>query len=174
MSIFGFDIPNAGPIFFAALAVHVLAALGALVTGILAATARKRPGRHPRAGRVYLWFIGFVAASATVMAIVRWQESAYLFGLALLLAGLATLGWFSRPSRYPSRYRQHAIGMGGSLIVLFTGFYVDNGPQLPLWQLLPHVLYWVIPLAVGAPLIWLALRRYRSGVSRRPRARASL
>jgi hypothetical protein len=174
VDIFGFEIPNAGLTFFVALGVHMLAALGALVSGILAATARKRPGRHPRAGRVYLWFIGFVVASASVMAIVRWEHSAYLLALAVLLSGLATLGWFSRPSRYPSRYRRHAIGMGGSFIVLLTGFYVDNGAQLPVWDQLPPVLYWIIPALIGVPLILLALRRYRSGASRRPRERAPL
>jgi hypothetical protein len=60
--------------------------------------------------------------------------------------------------------------MGGSFVALFTGFYVDNGPQLPVWRLLPHWLYWVLPAAIGAPLIWLALRRYRAGVSSKPRA----
>lgn len=46
-----------------------------------------------------------------------------------------------------------------------TGFYVDNGPQLPIWNRLPHLTYWLLPAAVGAPLIWLALHRFHSGVS---------
>ena len=60
--------------------------------------------------------------------------------------------------------------MGGSYIALLTGFYVDNGAQLPLWDRLPHWMYWVLPAAIGIPLISLALRRFRSGVSTRPRA----
>ena len=47
--------------------------------------------------------------------------------------------------------------MAGSYIALFTGFYVDNGPQLPLWDRLPHLAYWLIPAAVGIPLTWRAL-----------------
>ncbi|WP_112274001.1 hypothetical protein [Lentzea terrae] len=27
--------------------------------------------------------------------------------------------------------------MGGSYIAMLTAFYVDDGPRLPLWQLLP-------------------------------------
>ena len=49
--------------------------------------------------------------------------------------------------------------MAASYIALFTGFYVDNGPQLPLWDRLPHWTYWVIPLAIGGPLTARALKR---------------
>ncbi|HMG30261.1 MAG TPA: hypothetical protein VK585_09095, partial [Jiangellaceae bacterium] len=60
----------------------------------------------------------------------------------------------------------HAIGMGGSYIALLTGFYVDNGPFLPLWKELPHVTFWLLPSIIGVPLIWFALHRYRRTTSR--------
>ena len=47
-------MPDAGPI-FAALALHILSGLIAVIAGALPATARKQPGRHPRAERVYVW-----------------------------------------------------------------------------------------------------------------------
>jgi hypothetical protein len=50
--------------------------------------------------------------------------------------------------------------MGGSYIALLTGFYVDNGAFLPLWNQLPHITYWLLRSGVGVPLIWLALRRF--------------
>jgi hypothetical protein len=53
----------------------------------------------------------------------------------------------------------HGCAMAGSYVALFTGFYVDNGPQLPLWDRLPHLTYWLLPAAMGAPLTWWALRR---------------
>jgi hypothetical protein len=56
--------------------------------------------------------------------------------------------------------------MGGSYIALLTGFYVDNGPFLPLWKELPHLTYWLLPSIIGAPLIWLALNRYRRTTAR--------
>jgi hypothetical protein len=31
--------------------------------------------------------------------------------------------------------------------------FSDNGKQLPLWKDLPHFMYWLIPIAVGIPLI---------------------
>ena len=51
--------------------------------------------------------------------------------------------------------------MGGSYIALLTGFYVDNGPFLPLWDRLPHLTYWLLPSLIGVPLIWVALRRFQ-------------
>jgi hypothetical protein len=52
--------------------------------------------------------------------------------------------------------------MAGSYIALLTGFYVDNGPQLPLWNRLPHWSFWLIPTAVGIPLTWRVLHRNRA------------
>ena len=69
--IFGLPIPDAGPVFATALVIHILCGLTAVIAGALAATARKRPGRHPRAGRVYLWALGGIFTTATIMAIIR-------------------------------------------------------------------------------------------------------
>jgi hypothetical protein len=169
-SLLGLEIPDAGWLFYSALVVHIGAALSSLIAGILAATARKRPGRHPSAGRVYLVALAVVCASATVMSTVRWREDARLFVVALLAGCLGLFGWRARRRRREGWEYRHAIGMGGSFILLFTGFYVDNGPQLPLWRLLPHWVYWTLPTAIGVPLIWLALRRFQAGISTRPRA----
>lgn len=156
----GLPIPDAGPVFTAALIVHIGSGMTAVVTGALAATARKRPGRHPRSGRVYLWAMGAVFATATIMAIIRWREDAHLFGIAVIAFGLAVYGYLARRRHRPGWPPHHAIAMGGSYIALLTGFYVDNGPFLPLWNQLPQLTYWLIPAAVGMPLIWLALRRF--------------
>src|SRR3954465_403577 len=89
LDIGGLQVPDAGPVFLAAPAVHVLAGGTAVVAGLLAATARKRRGRHPRAGMVYLWVIGVVFATATVMGVVRWRHDWPLFVIATLAFGLA-------------------------------------------------------------------------------------
>ena len=52
--------------------------------------------------------------------------------------------------------------MGGSYIVLFTGFYVDNGNLLPGLKELPHAWYWVIPTLIGTPIVWWGLHRFTS------------
>jgi len=170
INVVGLEVPDAGWLFFASLTVHVLAALIAVVAGVLAATARKRPGRHPTAGRVYLVGLIVVFGTAAVMASIRWREDARLFAIAVVAVGLGLFGWWARRAQWSGWVYGHSIGMGGSFIALFTGFYVDNGPQLPVWRLLPHWLYWTLPAAVGAPLIWLALRRYQAGISTKQRA----
>jgi hypothetical protein len=47
--------------------------------------------------------------------------------------------------------------MGLSYVLMLIAFYVDNGKQLPLWKDLPHFTYWLLPLAIGVPLIARAL-----------------
>jgi hypothetical protein len=101
------------------------------------------------------------------MATIRWREDAHLLAIAVVAFSFASYGYRARrrqPSRRPTG---HAIGMGGSYIALLTGFYVDNGPFLPLWNRLPHWTYWTLPAAVGIPLVYLALRRFGA---RSPRA----
>ena len=160
-------IPDAGPVFFAALAVHVAAGLTAVIAGVLATTARKRPGRHPRAGTVYLYAIGAVFLTAAVMAGLRWRHDWHLFVIAAAAFGLAMFGWWARRRR-PARWMAwHGSAMAGSFVALFTGFYVDNGAQLPLWDRLPPLAYWFVPAAVGLPLTWWALVRNRA-VGHRP------
>lgn len=151
--IFGLPIPDAGPIFATALALHILSGLTAVIAGVLAATARKQPGRHPRAGRVYLWALGGTFATATITAIIRSHEDAHLFAIAVIAFSLGLYGYRARRQHSPGWPPHHATGMGGSYIALLTGFYVDNGPFLPLWDRLPHITYWLLPGLIGAPLI---------------------
>jgi len=56
--------------------------------------------------------------------------------------------------------RVHIGGMAISYILLLTAFYVDNGPNLPLWRSLPSLAYWLLPSLVGLPLMIWALRRH--------------
>jgi hypothetical protein len=62
----------------------------------------------------------------------------------------------------------HLVGMSASYILLLTAFYVDNGKHLPVWKSLPHLAYWLLPSAVGLPLVTRALIRYRGLATRRP------
>src|SRR5258706_3457657 len=154
--------------FFAALAPHIAAGATAVVAGGLATTARKRHGRHPRAGTVYLYAISLVFVTATVMAALRWSRDWHLFVIATIAFGLAALGWWMRRRRPRWWMIWHGAAMAGSYVALFTVFYVDNGPQLPLWTRLPHLLYWLLPAAVGIPLTWRALVRNAARSPRSP------
>ncbi len=49
-NLWGIDIPSDSPEFLTVLGFHVLAALVAVATGIVAMLSAKRVGRHPRFG----------------------------------------------------------------------------------------------------------------------------
>jgi hypothetical protein len=144
----------------AVIAVHIAAGLAALLTGIAAMLVAKRPGRHPRRGRVYLAALATVATTATVIAIAR-PHTAYLLlipgGIALAAAGA---GFTARRVRWHGWLRDHITGMAVSFIAMLTAFYVDNGPRLPLWQQLPPITFWFLPAAIGLPLLARALWRH--------------
>ncbi len=162
VDILGVDVPAAGPIFLAALAVHIVAGLVAVIAGTLAALSRKREGRHPRAGTVFLGAVAVIVATATVMAIIRWQHNRHLLAIATVTAALATVGWLARRRRWRRWMLWHGTAMSGAFITLLTGFYVDNGPQLPVWNRLPPLAFWFLPAAVGLPLTFWALVHNRA------------
>ena len=166
IEIDGLLIPDAGGIFLAALAVHVLAGGVCVVSGAVAASARKRPGRHPRAGTVYVCGLLVLVVTADVLAVVRWPHDVHLLLIACLTAAFGGAGWWVRRRRPAGWMRWHGMAMAASYVALLTGFYVDNGSQLPLWDRLPTVAYWVLPALVGVPLTWWALVR-NGAVSRR-------
>ncbi|WP_433221971.1 hypothetical protein [Microtetraspora malaysiensis] len=165
IDILGTPIPNAGPVFFAALAVHVTAGITCVISGAGAAISRKGSRRHGRFGRTYLWGLVVVYVTLTVMSAIRWRENVHLFVIGTLAFTAALIGYVNRRHRPDI----HILGMGASYVLLLTGFYVDNGPHLPLWDRLPTVAYWLLPALIGSPLIARAIARRRQ---RRTSARA--
>jgi len=156
----GIPIPSTSPVFLAGVALHVALGLACVVTGAAAMLSPKGRGRHSRLGKIYFWCLAAVFATATALAAVRWAEDYHLFilGAAAFLAGL--LGRTAARRRWRGWPRWHVTGMGSSYVLLLTAFYVDNGPNLPLWRDLPAITYWLGPAAVGAPLIVWALLRH--------------
>jgi hypothetical protein len=159
--VFGLPIPDEGTLFDAALACHIAAGLTCVVTGALAATAPKRPGRHTLSGRTFFWSLAVVFASSTTMAALRFAQDWHLLLIGTVAFGAGSLGYLARRRQRPQWLRVHIPAMGGAYIALFTGFYVDNGPHLPVWDQLPSLAYWTLPSLVGVPLILRALARRR-------------
>jgi uncharacterized membrane protein HdeD (DUF308 family) len=158
--IFGDQVGSTAPVFLAFLAVHVLAGLTAVVTGAAAALVRKGSPRHIRAGRWYYRAITVVFATATVLAAMRWQQDYYLFLIGAVAFAAATIGYLHRRRHRPGD-TGHIVGMGASYVAMLTAFYVDNGPHLPLWNRLPVLAFWLLPSAIGAPIIIRAVIRAR-------------
>jgi len=154
------EAPSDSPVFLVVLAVHVVAGVTCVVTGIVAMLSRKRPGRHPRFGTVYYRGLSVVFTTAAVLSALRWAEDKHLFILGTLSFAAAALGRTALRRRWRGWIGLHISGMGLSYIVLLTAFYVDNGPNLPLWKDLPPIAYWLVPSAVGIPLIIRALLQH--------------
>jgi hypothetical protein len=66
-----------------------------------------------------------------------------LLGLACTVTGAIAMLSQKRAGRHPRNGTVYC--------------YVDNGKSLPLWKELPPTAYWLLPAAIGIPLIGRAL-----------------
>ena len=156
--VLGIPIPSSSPVFLSIVAVHVIAGLSCTLAGIVAMFAPKRSGRHPTAGTIYYWSLVAVFFSMAALSILRWPANNHLFVLGLISFGACVVGRMAKRRLWPLRV--HITGMAVSYILLLTAFYVDNGPHLPIWRLLPPMAYWLLPSLVGLPILIWALTRH--------------
>jgi hypothetical protein len=156
----GIPLPSDAPLFLAFVAVHLAAGLIAVIAGVVAMLSRKQAGRHPQAGTVYYWALAVVFVTMSVLAISRWSEDYDLFILGFLSFIAATIGRTARRRLWPAWPRIHMTGMAASYILMITAFYVDNGPNLPVWRALPPIAFWILPTLIGAPILINALLRH--------------
>jgi hypothetical protein len=156
--VLGIEIPSTDPVFVGIIVgIHIPLGLACVVAGAVGMLSAKGRGRHSTAGKVYYWCLLALFASATVLSIMRWAENYHLFILGALSFASAWLGRKALRDRWRQWARLHVTGMGLSYVLMLVAFYVDNGKQLPLWKDLPHFTYWLLPLALGIPLIVRAL-----------------
>jgi uncharacterized membrane protein len=166
----GIEIPSTDPVFLVTvLGVHIPLGIACVVIGAIAMLSQKRRGRHSRSGTIYFWCLLALCASSTLLSLMRWSESYHLFILGAMSFTCAWVGRAALRRRWRYWVRIHIAGMGLSYVFMLIAFYVDNGKQLPLWKDLPHFMYWLVPLAVGIPLIvrallWPPLARERAGI----------
>jgi hypothetical protein len=158
--VLGIPIPSTNRVFLAIVGVHVLFGLAAVITGALAMLSKKGRGQHSNLGTIYFWCLFGVFVTMSALSFMRWAENYHLFILGLLSFSSAVFGRFAVQWRVHQWPRLHRIGMGASYIFMLTAFYVDNGKNLPLWRELPVIAYWLLPSAIGVPLILYALLRH--------------
>jgi hypothetical protein len=155
----GFKIPSDTPLFLTVLSIHILAAVICVVTGIMAMLSKKRAGLHPKSGTIYFRALAVVVVTAAIIAIVRWKEDYHLFILGTISFCFAFIGRKAFRDKWKKWSIIHITGMGLSYIFLLIAFYVDNGKFLPIWKDLPPVIYWLLPLLIGIPIIIRVLLR---------------
>ncbi|HET7850570.1 MAG TPA: hypothetical protein VFL51_16060 [Pseudolabrys sp.] len=158
--IAGIPIPSTSPVFLTTVGFHVLLGLACIVTGAIAMLSNKGRGRHSNFGTNYYWCLLAVFVSATALAAVRWREDYHLFVLGMLSFTAAYLGRRALRQRWRKWPWIHVVGMAASYILLLTAFYVDNGKNLPLWRELPQIAFWLLPAAIGIPILVSTLLRH--------------
>jgi hypothetical protein len=159
--VLGLPVPAAGPLFWVALAAHVAAGLVCVVSGAGAALTQKGGSRHVRWGRTFVSGVGVLFVTMAVLVAIRWPRDTHLLGIGSVAAAAALVGlWDRRRGHHGDGV--HLVAMGAAYVALVTGFYVDNGANLPLWDRMPGWTYWVLPSLVGGPIIARAAwRRHR-------------
>ena len=153
INIQGFEIPSDNPVFLSILAVHILAGLTCVITGLIAILSKKQKGRHSKAGAAYFWVMWIVFITATILSVLRWNEDYHLFLLGSVSFCSAFLGRRALRKHWNKWSVIHTVLMSTSYIFLLIAFYVDNGRFLPLWKNIHPMFYWLLPIVVGVPLI---------------------
>jgi len=141
------------------LGLHVPAGLLATLQGARAMLAAKGGAKHRRAGRGFVYALGALCVTGAGLVATRGRPVAYLLGFVLACPLLATIGYRARQR---ARATVHILGMAGAYVAMLTAFYVDNGPKLPIWRMLPASWFWFLPSLAAAPLLVRALRRHAS------------
>jgi hypothetical protein len=124
-------LAGTGPVLLVFLTIHVVGGLTAVVSAVVAATARKRQGRHTQAGTVYYWAITGVFAAAAAMTAMRPARDWYLALLGALAFLLATTGRHVRrhPRSWP--WRDHPPGHTLHIITVGSSYTVPLRHKLP-------------------------------------------
>jgi len=158
--VFGIPVPSVDPVFISVVRFHILVGIGCVAAGAIAMLSNKGRGRHSTFGTIYYWCLVVLVATSTGLSAVRWAENYHLLFLGLLSLIAATIARTALRQRWRRWVRLHITGMGLSYILMLTAFYVDNGKNLPLWKELPEIAFWLLPAALGIPLLTRALLKH--------------
>ena len=158
--VLGILIPSTDPVFLAIVGIHVVFGVAAATAGAVAMLRKKVRGPHSNFGAIYFWCLFGVFVTMSALSFMRWAQNYHLFILGALSFASAYFGRTAIRRRWNQWPRLHLTGMGASYVAMLTAFYVDNGRNLPLWRELPEIAFWVLPSAIGLPLILYALFRH--------------
>jgi hypothetical protein len=137
------------------LALHIVSGAAAMVLGALAllAAARRHPSGDPLVV-AYLWAVLATCSTATVLALLEWSRLWWIVLLALMASLLALAGYLALRRGGPKWVAAH--GLGGSYTALVTALLVVSAGDSSTTA---EIVAWIVPIAVGAPLIvWFERR----------------
>jgi len=156
-TILGIPIPSEDPVFLAIVGVHIILGLAAIAAGAVAMFSKKGHGRHSRWGTMYFWALTGVFVTMGALSFIRWSENypLFLLGASAFACGLS--GRLAAARQWPHWVLFHVPLMGMSYALMLTAFYVDNGKNLPLWNALPPIVFWLFPTTIAGALITNAI-----------------
>lgn len=132
------------------LALHIVAGTAGLALGPLAMMSPKRHGRHPRVGVAYQVVLAVLTLSALGLALLDMAQLWWLGLIAVLTEAAALSGWWARRRQFSGWLAWHVRLMCGSYVSLVTALLVVS------WD---SPLAWLLPTAIGSPLIAWATAR---------------
>lgn len=156
-NLFGIPVPSTDPVFLGFVILHIIIGILAVVIGACAMLSDKTRKLHPRFGNVYFWLMIASFGTIIILSVMRWEHNIHLFTIGVLAFTCAFAGRRVARVKINRWSRWHTVLMGMSYVFLLTGFYVDNGKNLPLWKLLPQWAFYFIPSLVGIPIIIRAI-----------------
>jgi len=142
--VLGIPLPSTDPVFLAIVGIHVLLGLAAVIAGAVAMLSNKARGRHSTFGTIYFRCLSGVFVTMSALSFMRWTADYHLFVLGTLSFAAAIAGRTAVRRCWRRWPQLHLTGMGVSYTLMLTAFYVDNGPNLPLWSELPWLAFWVL------------------------------
>jgi uncharacterized membrane protein len=159
-NLFGIPIPSTDKTFLMFVVVHIVISLVALTGGIVAMLANKTSVRHKRWGNIYFWSISLSFPIIIILSVMRWPHNIHLLSIGVLTFCATFVGRRLAKSGRMGWPRLHTVCMGMSYVLLLTGFYVDNGKNLPFWRMFPEWSFYLLPSFFGIPIILRVLKTH--------------
>jgi hypothetical protein len=151
----------------AVLFAHVTLGAAGLILGPVAMIARKGRGPHTFAGEAYHWIMLGICLSAGILAVLDWGRIWWFGPIAAGSYAFALLGYVAAKRRWKGWLHAHVAGQGGSYIAIVTAVLVVNWESITGVRAVEAPWVWVLPTAIGTPIIVWLRREIARG--RRPR-----
>ncbi|MGD6817967.1 DUF2306 domain-containing protein [Metabacillus sp. 113a] len=142
------------------LGIHIAAGVICLFTGLIAMLSQKRKGRHTWSGEIYHGAFVIIFLTSITMAVLHWEESAYLFYIGFFSYSFAIIGYLAVKRKWKNWLLYHISGMLGSYIAVITAVLVVNAPKISFLHGVPILFIWFLPTIVGSLLIALVNRKH--------------
>lgn len=158
--LFGIPVPSTDKTFLVVVVIHILIALVCVISGLVAMLSDKNSKRHPTYGKIYFWAMLAALITITILSVMSWPHNIHLMLIGILAMIFSYTGRRMAKKKRSNWTRLHTICMGASYILLLTGFYIDNGKNLPFWRLFPQWFFWIFPAMIGIPIILYVLKKH--------------